>query len=74
VSIQAQFNQECIDMLPIIKQKIAVAKSFDANQMFCKTLREAGNSSKPICEMNDNELMLFQLELIRIFKHCEWIE
>jgi len=73
MSIQAALNADSMNSVPKIKEVIANADSFEANQMEQKTLRAMMNSSKPVVDMNSEELDLFQTELLDVFKHNEWI-
>ncbi len=73
MSIQASLNADSINSVPKIKQVIANANSFEANQMEQKTLREMINSSKPVADMSSEELKQFQNDLLEVFKHYDWI-
>lgn len=73
MNIQAIFDQEVIDMLPIIKELITQSNKFEANQIRCRTIKECLNSCKALANMSLAELQEFQNKLIATFKHFEWI-
>lgn len=72
MSIQAQFNQDAINALPLIKSAIEASESFEANQMSCSAIQKCNNSTQPITQMNDDELMVFQKELLNYFDRMNW--
>lgn len=73
MSIQAALNADSMNSVPKIKEVIANADSFEANQMEQKTLRAMMDSPKPVVDMSSEELEQFQTELLDVFKHYEWI-
>lgn len=73
MGIQNTLNNEAINMLPIILAAINNAEEFEANQMRDRTLRECNNSLTPISEMNEIDLKMFQMRVINVFKHFNWI-
>ena len=73
MSIQNTLNDEAINMLPIILSAINNAEEFEANQMRDRALRECNNSLTPISEMNESDLKVFQMSIIDVFKHFEWM-
>lgn len=73
MSIQAALNADSMNSVPKIKEVIANAESFEANQMEQKALSAMMNSTKPIVDMNNEELERFQTDLIDVFKHYGWI-
>ena len=73
MSIQAALNADSMNGVPKIKEVIANADSFEANQMEQRTLRAMMDSSKPVVDMSSEELEQFQTELLDVFKHYDWI-
>lgn len=73
MSIQSQLDNGSIAMLPRIVAIIERAKSYEANQMRCRTLREIGDSKIAIDNMNPAQLYEFQEELIETFNCFDWI-
>jgi hypothetical protein len=71
--IQAQFDNECLNMLPLIKDIINKAEKFEKNQMINRTLGDCSNSYKPIAYMTEKELIKFQNGLIEVFRFHEWV-
>lgn len=77
MSLQSQFDQEAIDMLPKVKAEIEKAEKFEANQMRYKTIQACCNASQnyrcAIAFMSSDELEKFQNDLLASFKHYNWI-
>lgn len=74
MGVQENLNKEAIDYLPTIKELIAKAEPFEANQMKCKAIHEMLSSSQPVASMNADELKCFQMRLVSTFKHNEWVD
>ena len=72
MGLQAQFNQAVIDMLPAIKEAINNAGHFGSNQMICSTIRAACDSVRPLDCMNDEQLRIFEQDLLDYFVHMNW--
>lgn len=73
MSIQAALNADSMKSIPKIKEIIAKAEPFEANQMEHRALQEMMNSLKPIVDMDGEELEKFQSDLIDVFKFKHWI-
>lgn len=73
MSIQKTLDNMCIDALPKIKKIISKSGSFEANQMYCKTLHRASSSRIAIDSMTDSQKEEFQSDLIQEFKYKEWM-
>ncbi len=73
MSIQAALNADSMNSVPKIKEAIANADPFEANQMEQQTLSAMMNSPKPIINMSDDELEQFQTNLIALFKQHNWL-
>jgi hypothetical protein len=74
MSVQAALNDESMNCVPKIKEVIATAESFEANQMEQSTLRAMMNSSIRIVDMNEDQLETFQTDCIHYFKHMKWLD
>ena len=73
MSLQAALNADSMDSIPRIKEIIANADTFEANQMEQKALREMMNSPVAIVNMSSEELDKFQTDLIEVFAYHDWI-
>lgn len=73
MSIQKILDNMCIDALPKIKEIIYKSGSFEANQMYCKTLHRASNCRIAIDSMTDSQKEKFQRDLIQEFKYKKWM-
>lgn len=74
MTIQANFNQQAIDMLSAVKKAIQAGSDFESNQMMNISLREVMNSRIAIAYMSKDELTVFSDALLAIFEHKELIE
>lgn len=74
MSLQGQLNQAAINCLPIIKEAIAAAGNFEANQMECKARSLMMNADTPVSEMSADKLEIFQADMLEVFKHYNWIK
>ncbi|HLX55278.1 MAG TPA: hypothetical protein VKR58_15145 [Aquella sp.] len=72
MTIQSQFNEEAINMLPLVKEEIAKAGKFESCQMTNKTLYAAINNHQALCDMSESDLQEFQNDLLEIFKFNGW--
>ena len=73
MSLQAALNAHSMNSIPKIKEIIANADSFEANQMEQRALREMNNSPVAIVNMSSEELEQFQTDLIEVFSYYDWI-
>jgi len=73
MSIQAQLNNQSINMIPKIKMLMSQSTAFNASQMKDKALREMMDSEIAISHMNGRQLEAFQDGLIETFKYKGWL-
>ena len=73
MSVQKAFNKQAIAMVPLLAVEIELAPAFEANQMYCYTLRKIMDSSKCLTDMTAEELVSFQDGIYQSFKHKQWI-
>lgn len=71
MSIQANFDQQAIDLLPRIKATINSSSEHEANQRRSAALRLIADSVKPISEMNGKEINAFEDSVIEYFNFME---
>ena len=71
--MQAKFNQDAIDMLPIVKKEIDNSGAIESNQMRCYTIDACMRTNTPIVKIGDLELEKFQAELFNHFKSRGWV-
>tara|TARA_R110002167_G_scaffold27695_5_gene94154 strand:+ start:868 stop:1104 length:237 start_codon:yes stop_codon:yes gene_type:complete len=74
MTIQNQFNNEALNMLPEIVAEIKKADQFGRDQIISKTLRECSNSRVSLINMNEKQLNEFQDNLLESFRYLEWIK
>lgn len=72
-SIQSQFDNMAIDLLPRIKAVIAKAPEFESNQMKIRALQAIMDSDKPIALMTQDEKDRFSDSLIKLFIWRKWM-
>jgi len=70
--MQDQLDQECIDMLPLVKEALKNLSHEAAYNMRNLALIECVNSQKPLVEMTKEELEGFQRCLLKMFKYHGW--
>ncbi len=73
MSLQGQLNQAAIDCLPKIKEVIANAGDFEANQMEFMALRAMMNAHTPVSDMSAEQLDQFQNDMLDVFKYKNWL-
>lgn len=71
--MQSSFNAQAIAMLPKIEKAISHAKTFEANQMYCVTIKACVDSSISISDMSSAALLKFEKELLDHFTSREWL-
>ena len=69
MSIQAQFNEDAIDQLILVKAMIDKAEKSEANQMRFVTLQKLGNCTPALSEMTPKQVNDLEDELINKFTH-----
>ena len=74
MSAQAALNNDSMNCVPLIKDTIAKAESFEANQMEQSTLRAMMNSPVAIVDMDKEQLEKFQTDSVEYFKHMNWVD
>jgi len=71
--MQAKFDDEALDKLPLIRLALKTAKNFEANQMRVYTLKEICNSRIPLDQMTQDQKQDFSKLLLETFKAKNWI-
>lgn len=72
-SIQAQYNNEAINMLPQIKAEILKAEGSNRNNLITATLQHCLSAKIPIAYLSPQELNRFQIKLLEKFRYVGWI-
>ncbi|HLX55275.1 MAG TPA: hypothetical protein VKR58_15130 [Aquella sp.] len=72
IKTQEELDQECIDMMPLVKEAINKARDEDIENMWNISLIEAVNSHVKLVDMTKQELSDFQHCLIKMFKYHGW--
>lgn len=70
--IQEQLDQECLDMLPLIKEALNKSRNEGSENMRQITLIEAVNSHVKLVDMTKAELSDFQHGLLKMFNYHGW--
>lgn len=70
--MQEQLDQECIDMMPLVKCVILSVSQENAHIIKNISLIEAVTSRKKLVEMTTEELDVFQRDLLKRFKWNGW--
>ena len=73
MSIQAQFDEEAIAHLALVKSVIDNAEKFEANQMRFATLQKLSNCKPSVSEMTPSQVNDLEDELINKFTHNGWV-
>ena len=74
MSIQKKLDEDSLNFIPIVKEKINAADSFERIQMqFCAN-KAMINSAQPVISMSSAKLYEFQFKLIELFKYNNWIK
>lgn len=71
MSIQANFDQQAIDLLPRIKAIIDSSSDYDANQRRNAALGLINNTVKPVVEMTATEITAFEDSVSEYFDFME---
>jgi len=71
MSIQANFDQQAIDLLPRIKATIDSSSEHEASQRRNAALRLINDSVKPISEMTATEITAFEDSVSEYFDFIE---
>ena len=74
MGIQAEFNQQAIDMLPNVSKAIENAEAFESNQMHCYALQAINNTHPCLADKTGNQINTFDTNLIELFKEKNWIK
>ena len=70
MSLQAQLDNEALNLLPKIKSLITES---NRNEMIVLTIRECLNCTPPVSEMSESQKDNFQNRLIESFKYKQII-
>ena len=70
--MQEQLDQACIDMLPLLKCVILSSSQENSHIMKNITLIESVTSKKKLAYMTNEELEVFQRDLLKKFKWNGW--
>lgn len=73
MTLQSNLNNAALNYLPKILKIIKEIDHFEANQIKCYTLRDIGNRSKAIYDMNLRQIEKYENCLLEVFKHKNWI-
>jgi len=74
MSIQAQLDNQAIDMLPKIKKAINSVNDFDSNQMRCYTIKCCLNTIPCLNDKTSDEIAEFQDGLLSHFIRQDWLD
>lgn len=73
MTIQAQFDADALNQLPIVLDVIASADRKTANEMRLYVLRKLMNHRISLDEMNNEQKINVQKGFIEVFKFKEWL-
>lgn len=71
--MQAIFDNQALDKLPLIRLALKTANNFEANQMRVYTLREIYNSQIALDQMSEDQIQNFSRSLLEIYREKKWI-
>ena len=72
MTLQAKLNKQALDYFPKIKNLIANANTFDANQMLSRIFQMINNTAMPVDTCTHKELTTIQDNYIKYFKFKGW--